>query len=48
MHYSRYYVADQEATFSISDTKHYPPIVNLSAQNNAYLLDQFKLLLKEQ
>ena len=35
-------VADQGATFSITDRKLYVPIVNLSTQNNKKLLEQSK------
>ena len=35
-------VADQRATFSITDAKLYNPVVTLSAQDNAKLLEQSK------
>ena len=35
-------VADQGATFSITDTKRYVPLVTLSTQDNAKLLEQLK------
>ena len=35
-------VANQGATFSITDTKLYVPIVTLSTQDNAKLLEQLK------
>ena len=35
-------VADQEATFSITDTKLYFPIMTLSTQDNTRLLGQSK------
>ena len=41
-------VADQEATFSITDTKLYVPVVTLSTQDNAKLLEQLKSGFKEQ
>ena len=34
--------ANQEATFSVSDTKPYVPVVTLSSQDNAKLLEQLK------
>ena len=34
--------ADQETTFSMTDTKRYFPVVNLSTQDNAKLLEQLK------
>ena len=33
-------VADQAATFSITDTKFYVPVLTLSTQDNAKLLEQ--------
>ena len=41
-------VASQATTFSIPDTKRYVPVVTLSAQDNAKLLEQLKSALKEQ
>ena len=35
-------VADQDATFSINDTKFYTPVVMWSTQDNVKLLDQLK------
>ena len=35
-------VANQNATFVITDTKLYVPVVTLSTQENAWLLQQFK------
>ena len=35
-------VADQVITFSITDTKLYVPVVTLSNQDNAKLLEQLK------
>ena len=35
-------VAAQATTFSITDTKHYVPVVTLSTQGNAKLLEQLK------
>ena len=35
-------VEDQSATFSITDTKLYVPVVTLSTQDNAKLLQQLK------
>ena len=35
-------VADQAATFSIKDTKHYVLVVTLSTQDNVKLLEQLK------
>ena len=35
-------VANQEATFSIPDTKLYAPVVTLSTQDNPKLLEQLK------
>ena len=37
---------DQAATFSITDTKLYVPVVILSTQNNTKLLQQLKLGFK--
>ena len=34
--------ADQETTFSITDTKLYVPVVTLSTRDNAKLLEQLK------
>ena len=34
--------ANQGATFSIAETKHYVPVVTLSIQDNAKLLPQLK------
>ena len=39
-------VANQNATFTITDTKLYVPVVTLSTQNNAKLLQQLKSGLK--
>ena len=33
-------IADQEPTFTITDTKRYVPVVTLSTQGNAKLLEQ--------
>ena len=35
-------VADQDAAFSINDTKFYTPVVMWSTQDNVKLLDQLK------
>ena len=35
-------IDNQSATFSINDTKLYVPVVTLSTQDNAKLLEQFK------
>ena len=35
-------IANQEPTFKITDTKLYVPVVTLSAQDNAKLLEQLK------
>ena len=35
-------VADQSVAFSITDTKIYVPVVTLSTQDNAKLLEQLK------
>ena len=35
-------VANQNATFEITDTKLYPPVVTLSTQGNSKLLQQLK------
>ena len=35
-------IADKGATFSITDTKFYVPVVTLSTQDNAKLLQQLK------
>ena len=35
-------IANQGTTFSITDTKLYVPVVTLSTQDNAKLLEQFK------
>ena len=40
--------ANQETTFAIPDTKLYVPVVTLSTQDNAKLLEQLNQLLKEQ
>ena len=39
-------VANQNATFEITDTKLYGPVVTLSTQDNSKLLQQLKLDLK--
>ena len=39
-------VANQNATFAITDTKLYVPIMTLSTQNNAKLLQQIKSRLQ--
>ena len=39
-------VADQGATFTITETKLYVPVVTLSSQNNAKLLTKLKLGFK--
>ena len=39
-------VAVQATTFSITDTKHYVPVVTLSTQDNAKLLEQLKFSFK--
>ena len=41
-------IANQGAIFSITDTKLYVPVVTLSTQDNAKLLEQLNLVLKEQ
>ena len=41
-------VANQSATFLVTDTKLYIPVVALSTQDNAKLLEQLKPGLKEQ
>ena len=35
---SRSFIADQEPTFTVTDTKLYAPVVNLSTEDNAKLL----------
>ena len=40
-------VANQNATFAITDTKSYVPVVTLSTQDNAKLLQQLNQDLKE-
>ena len=40
-------VADKAATFSITDTKLYVPVVTLSPQYNTKLLEQLNQVLKE-
>ena len=40
-------VAVQATTFSITDTKHYVPVVTLSTQDNAKLLEQLKFSFKK-
>ena len=40
-------VADKGATFSITDTKLYVPVVTLSPQYNTKLLEQLNQVLKE-
>ena len=39
---------NQATTFSITDTKLYVPVVTLSTQDNAKVLEQLNLVLKEQ
>ena len=46
MRYRVYYVANQGATFAITEANLFVPVVNLSAQDNAKLLTQLKLRLK--
>ena len=41
-------VANQNAIFTITETKLYAPVVTLSTQDNAKLLTQLKSVLKEQ
>ena len=41
-------VADQVPTFTITETNLYVPVVTLSTQDNANLLPQLKMVLKEQ
>ena len=41
-------VADQIATFTITEANLYVPVVTLSAQDNSKLLPQFKNGFKEQ
>ena len=43
---SSHTAVDQAATFSITDTKLYVPVVILSTQNNTKLLQQLKLGFK--
>ena len=38
--------ANQDATFAITDTKHYVPVVTLSNQDKVKLLDQWKSSFK--
>ena len=40
-------VANQNATFAITDTKLYVPVVTLSTQDNAKLLQQIRAGFKE-
>ena len=40
-------VANQAATFAITDTKIYIPVVTLSSQNNAKLCNNWNQVLKE-
>ena len=40
-------IANQNATFAITDTKLYVPVVTLSIRDNAKLLQQLRLALKE-
>ena len=35
-------IADQEPAFTITDTKHYVPVVTLTTQDNAKLFEQSK------
>ena len=46
LRYRVYYVANQGATFAITEANLFVPVVNLSAQDNAKLLTQLKLRLK--
>ena len=39
-------IADQGVTFSITETKFYVPVVTLSTQDNAKLLQQLKSVVK--
>ena len=39
-------IDNQSATFSINDTKLYVPVVTLSTQDNAKLLEQLKSVFK--
>ena len=39
---------NQATTFSITDTNLYVPVVTLSTQDNAKVLEQLNLVLKEQ
>ena len=39
--------ANQGATFSINDTKLYVPVVTLSTQDNAKLIEQLKSVFKK-
>ena len=39
---------NQATTFSITDTKLYVPVLTLSTQDNAKVLEQLNLVLKEQ
>ena len=39
---------NQATTFSITDTKLYVPVVTLSTKDNAKVLEQLNLVLKEQ
>ena len=41
-------IASQEVTFTITETKLYIPVVTLSTQDNAKLLEQLKSRFKEQ
>ena len=41
-------IANQVPTFTITETNLYVPVVTLSTQDNANLLPQLKMVLKEQ
>ena len=41
-------VANEAATFAVTDTKLYVPVVTLSTEDNSKLLRQLKQVLKEQ
>ena len=40
-------IADQEATFTINDTKLYIPVITLSTQDNEKLLEQFESVFRK-
>ena len=46
LRYRVYYVANQGATFAITEANLFVPVVNLSAQDNSKLLTQLKLDLE--